>query len=104
MIAGKDLRLLYKLTYNEKEGWGRKLGDWFNNQFLTKLEIKRPRLSFHSMRHTVITNLRRAKVDNHIVRDLVGHEPDGVTEATYQHGYELPVLKESIEQLLYPRD
>jgi len=100
-MPGQDLRLLYKLIHNEKEGWGRKLGDWFNNQFLKKMEMKRPRLSFHSMRHTVITSLRRAKVDNHIVRDLVGHEPDGVTEATYHHGYELPVLHESIEKLAY---
>jgi integrase len=100
-MPGNGLRLLYELTYNEKMGWGRKLGDWFNNTLLVSLGLKADGLSFHSLRHNVITSLRRAKVDNHIVRALVGHEPDGVTEEVYNHGFELPVLKESIEQLSY---
>lgn len=60
---GKGLRLLYGLTFDEKEGWGRKLGRWFNDVFLPKVELKKQGVSFHSLRHTVITNLRRSGVD-----------------------------------------
>lgn len=96
-----DTRLLPNLTYSAKEGWGRKLGRWFNDVFLTKLEIKKSGLSFHSLRHTVITNLRRAGVDNHNVRALVGHEPDGVTEENYVHDLGLVQLQKDIERLKY---
>jgi integrase len=95
------LRLLHELTYNEKEGWGRKLNRWFNETLLPELGLKRPKTSYHSIRHTVTTTMRRAKVDNHIVRALVGHEPDGVTEEVYHHGYELPVLQEAVETINY---
>ena len=99
-----DTRLLPKLAYSEKEGWGRKLGRWFNDVFLHKLEMKKPGTSFHSLRHTVITNLRRAGVDNHNVRALVGHEPDGVTEEVYMHDLGLPQLQKDIERLNYRQE
>lgn len=98
---GNNLRLLYDLTYSEKEGWGRKLGRWFNDTFLKKLALKQSGLSFHSIRHTVITSLRKAGVDNHDVRPIVGHEPDGVTEAVYNHGQDLEAMKNNLERLTY---
>ncbi len=102
-MKGKDLRLLYSLTYEDRSGWGRKLTRWFSNNLLEKLEIKSKAKSLHSTRHTVITKLRAARVDNHDVRVIVGHEPDGVTEAIYNHQSteHLPALKEAIEKLTY---
>lgn len=92
-MEGDDLRLLYSLTYTEQEGWGRKLSRWFSNTFLPELGLKKVGLSFHSLRHTAITTMRQASVDNHIVRNLVGHEPDGVTEEVYMHDYKLAWLQ-----------
>jgi len=100
-MEGKGLRLLYDLTLSEKEGWGRKLGRWFNETFLKKLDLKREKLSFHSMRHTVITKLRQAGVSNHDVRPIVGHTPEGVTEKNYNHGDFLALMKDNLEKLQY---
>lgn len=96
-----DIRLLHTLTYSEKEGWGRNLGRWFNTTFLGNLGIKKPGLSFHSLRHTAITTMRRAGVERPIVQALVGHEPDGVTEEVYTHGYELAQLQKAVETLKF---
>jgi integrase len=98
-MDGEDTRLLYALTYSAKEGWGRKLTRWFSNTFLPRLGLKKADTSFHSLRHSTITVMRRGGVDNPTVRALVGHEPDGVTEEVYTHGYELGQLKEAIERL-----
>ncbi len=98
---GQGSRLLAGLTYSDKEGWGRKLGRWFNTTFLKKLAVDQDGLSFHSLRHTVITNMRRASVERPIVQALVGHEPDGVTEEVYTHGYQISQLQHAIEKLKY---
>lgn len=96
-----NARLLHQLTYVDGMGWGRKLERWFNGVFLETLGIKQPQLSFHSLRHNTITTMRQAGIDNHIVRALVGHERDGVTEAVYHHGYTLWQLQKGIEALRY---
>ncbi len=95
------VRVLHDLTYSEKEGWGRKLGRWFNTTFLETMGIKKKGLSFHSLRHTAITAMRRAGIERPIVQAIVGHEPDGVTEEVYTHGYELSQLQTAIESLRF---
>lgn len=100
-MQGDDLRLLYALTYTDKDGWGRKLTRWFSNTFLENLGLKKVDNSFHSLRHSAITMMRRGGVDNPTVRALVGHEQDGVTEEVYTHGYELAQLQPALEKVAY---
>ncbi len=98
-MENPSLRLLHELSYSEQSGWGRKLGRWFNTTFLNSLGIKKTGLSFHSLRHSAITSMRRAGVERPIVQALVGHEPDGVTEEVYTHGYDMVQLKSAIEKM-----
>lgn len=100
-IGTADIRVLHNLTYSEKEGWGRKLGRWFNTTFLENRGIKKKGLSFHSLRHTAITTMRRAGIERPIVQAIVGHEPDGVTEEVYTHGYDLSQLQTAIEAIKF---
>lgn len=100
-MNGDGLRLLYGLTYTEKEGWGRKLTRWFSNTFLPQIGLKKDDKSFHSLRHSAITMMRRGGADNPTVRAIVGHEPDGVTEEVYTHGYNLKQLQAGIEAIQY---
>jgi integrase len=99
-MGNPDLRLLHELTYKD-ERWSRKIERWFNGPFLKKLNLKTKRLTYHSLRKTAITTMRRADVDNHIVRALVGHEPDGVTEKDYNAGFTMKQLQTAIESLKY---
>lgn len=99
--ATADTRILPNLSYSAKEGWGRKLTRWFSDIYLPHLDLKTDRTSFHSLRHTAITTMRQSGVDNHIVRALVGHEAEGVTEQVYNHNYTLPQLHNAIEKLQF---
>ena len=41
---------------------------------------------FHSFRHTVVTELIRADVPDHLAKELVGHDTDSVTHTVYSKG------------------
>jgi integrase len=95
-------RLFPKLTYTAKNGWGRNLGRWFNEEFLVALGIKSKPLVFHSLRHTVVTTLLQAGVDEQIVKAIVGHSQSGVTQQHYfKQGYTIKQLHDAIELLRY---
>lgn len=98
----KEHRLFPGFTYCPKNGWGRHLGRWFNEQLLPKLDLKRPDLVFHSLRHTVVHNLMRADVPEPIVKALVGHAQEGVTQQHYfTQGYRISQLRDALEKLTF---
>lgn len=95
--AGHE-RLLHELTYDANNGFGRKLGRWFNEKFLVKLGIKGKQLVFHSLRHTIVTELLQAGVSDTITKALVGHAQQGVTQTVYfGNGYKPEQLRSAIE-------
>ncbi|TDI59729.1 MAG: site-specific integrase [Alphaproteobacteria bacterium] len=91
-------KLFPEFAYCPKNGWGRNLGQWFNNRFLVELGIKRKELVFHSLRHTMVTRLSQSNVPEPIVKAIVGHAQDGVTQQHYfKEGYTLKQLSDAIE-------
>lgn len=95
-------KLFPKFEYCPKNGWGRSLGRWFNEQFLVKVGMKAEGLSFHSFRHTVVTGLIHADVELPLVQTLVGHERQGVTHQHYfRSGFKIAQLRDALEKLEY---
>ena len=95
-------RLFPDFAYCPKNGWGRNLGRWFNAQLLPKLDLKRSDLVFHSLRHTVVTTLMRADVPEAMVKALVGHAQEGVTQQHYfKQGYRISQLRDALEKLSF---
>jgi integrase len=93
-------RLFPDFPYSEKNGYGRNLSQWFNNVFLPELGLKSKQLVFHSLRHTVITELMHASVEEPIVKAIVGHTRAGVTQQNYfKQGYTLVQLATALEKL-----
>ncbi|WP_254434996.1 site-specific integrase [Ruegeria arenilitoris] len=93
-------RLFSDYSYSANGGYGRNLGRWCNESFLSKLDLKEPGLVFHSLRHTVVTRLSQADVPEPIVQCIVGHARSGVTQEVYnREGYTLAQLKEAIDRL-----
>lgn len=96
----RDKKLFPDFSYCPKNGWGRNLGRWFNEKLLPELDIKRKELVFHSLRHTVVTRLMQAGVAEPIVKALVGHAQQGVTQQNYfKEGYRLAQLNEALQKL-----
>lgn len=83
--GGQPLRLLYSLTYNDKEGWGRSLGRWVNDTFLPKMGLKDKMHTLHSLRHSFINYLSIAGVEGAYIKAMAGHEADTVTTKVYTH-------------------
>ncbi len=94
-------RLFPEFTYSKNNGYGRNLGRWFNEKFLPALSLKSDELVFHSLRHTVITNLLQQNVPMSVVQALVGHEAGSVTDQHYHGGYTMEQLHDAIHKLPY---
>lgn len=93
-------RLLHELTYCKKNGYGKKLGHFFNQVFLPKLGMKKPEIVFHCFRHTAITRLLQAGEELPVVQSIVGHERSGTAMQIYfREGYKLPRLKQAMDKL-----
>lgn len=93
-------RLLYELTFDRNNGYGRNLGRWFNERFLKTLGLKTGKLVFHSLRHTMVTELLRAGVEPSKAKAVVGHAQEGVTLQVYfDQGYKVSQLRDAIERV-----
>ncbi|MGQ4273539.1 site-specific integrase [Terrihabitans sp. B22-R8] len=100
--ASGELKLFPGLTYDPKNGWGRSLGRWVNDEFLDELGLKKKGVSFHTFRHTVITRLLQSKIDQPIVQAIVGHTRGGVTQQHYfGEGYTVQQLQDALHKLPY---
>lgn len=99
--VGKS-RLFPDFTYNEKDGYGRNLGRWFNESLLRKnLKIDSPALVFHSIRHTVAQQLRNNKISEATIKEIIGHSQDGVLLNVYATQLDLKVMQDALETLVY---
>lgn len=97
-------RLFPELRFDERKGYGKAAGSWFNERFLGKrLEIERDgRKTFHSFRHNFATALGDADVPTLIKSDLMGHSRSAaLSESRYDKGRKLEALQEAIERLRY---
>lgn len=98
----KKQKLFPDLPNTVEHGRGRNIGRWFNESFLPKLKIKNNALVFHSLRHTVITRLMQTDTQESVVKALVGHAQQGVTQQNYfKEGYTLKQLSEALQKLDY---
>jgi len=95
-------RLFSELTYSPQNGYGRNAGRWFNERFLPELELSGQGLVFHCLRHTMITRLAQAGVEEPMVKALAGHSQTGVTFSTYfKEGYLPAQLKDAINRFSF---
>jgi len=86
-----------------KAGYGKKAGNWFNQQYRPSCGIPAgQRKSFHSFRHTFIDELIKAGVNDKAVSDMVGHEVSkSVTLTRYAKPYSPSELKPDVEKLVF---
>jgi len=92
-------RLFPSLTYTAQNGYGRNAGRWFNEQFLPQMGLGGQGLTFHCLRHTMITRLMQAGAEEPQVKAIVGHTQSGVTLGTYFKASFLPgQLKDTINK------
>ena len=96
MSAGRSGRLFPDFSYSPKSGYGRNLGQWFNDTLIPTMGLKTKSHVFHGFRHTMVTRLAQAGVQEPVYQSIVGHERRGTTQG-YNQGYTLQQLKEAID-------
>lgn len=90
-------RLFPDYSYCQKNGYGRALSRWFNETLTPALNIKSKAHVFHGLRHTMVTRLAQAGIEEPIYQSIVGHERKGVTQQVYmREGYTLSQLQTAI--------
>ncbi len=98
MLAQSKTRMFPEYTFCAKNGYGRALGRWFNATLTPALGIKATGHVFHGLRHTMVTRLAQAGVEEPIYQSIVGHERQGITQQVYmREGYTLAQLKAAID-------
>jgi integrase len=74
----KDDYLFHELFEGKQNipinGWGDPVGSWFNSRALVKMGLKKPRQTFHSLRSTFISKLKKRGCPTYIAKQIVGHE------------------------------
>ena len=70
------------------------IGDWFSRKLLAELALGNTNRSFHSLRHTVITQLTDKQVFPYFVKELVGHKHNSITYDVYAGQPPMEVLLE----------
>lgn len=96
----KASKLFPDFTYDMKNGWGRQQSRWFNDRLLVHLNMKTKTRVFHSLRHTVNTRLLQLNVPDPLVKAIIGHEQEGMTQKQYfKEGYTLAQRNEALQKL-----
>jgi len=91
-------RLFHELSYSEMNHYGRNLGRWVSDSFLTALGIKTSVLTCHSFRHTMATRLAQVDAPERHVPAIMGHQQSGMTYSIYfKEGFLPAQLKATID-------
>lgn len=105
-IAKKVLPL-FKYWYNKNnceyllstpEGEHFKYRNYYDSYWTTLIEQIGMSHKPHDTRHTCVTLLTAAKVDDKIIKKIVGHKGQGVTEVVYTH-FEIQQLIDAIDKI-----
>jgi integrase len=99
----KEQRVFPELTYT-RDGYSKDVSRWFNEVYLTKLDIKIPqRKVIHSFRHTFIDTLKQGGFRMEMIEELSGHSSGGESRSRYGKRYTVDILyKDVMKKLKYP--
>jgi integrase len=61
----------------------------------------RDRVNFHSLRHSAITALKHARIPEHDVAEVIGHDHPRVTFGVYADRQQLSRLQAIVEAISY---
>lgn len=57
-----------------KNGWADPISSWFNGRALVNMKLKKPQQTFHSLRTSFISKLKKRGCPMYVAKQLVGHD------------------------------
>lgn len=112
VIKQRHEKYLFPTLTADKYGYRTKsISRFFNsaykshNGFLAMCNIQgsksKGRKVFHSFRHTFINHAKQLEIEEHIIKQLVGHSSDNITMNRYGKEYGLTILKKNIDKIKF---
>lgn len=71
-------------------------------RFKRSAGINDPQLTFHSLRHTFVNDLKQQGESEHVIAQLIGHANSSITMGRYGKDYYVEVLRTAVERLNSP--
>ena len=94
-------RVFEELTYQDGT-YARSISRFWNYRYLPLLGLKKTTLNLHSLRHTLIDNLKQIGVEPHFINELVGHSQGNISLDRYGEGYNPDILyNKCVKRIMY---
>jgi len=94
-------RVFEELTYQDGT-YARSVSRFWNYRYLPLLGLKKTTLTLHSLRHTLIDNLKQIGVEPHFISELVGHSQGSITLDRYGKNYNPDILyNKCVKKIVY---
>ena len=94
-------RVFEELTYQDGT-YARSISRFWNYRYLPLLGLKKTTLNLHSLRHTLIDNLKQIGVEPHFISELVGHSQGSITLDRYGKNYNPDILyNKCVKKIVY---
>lgn len=100
-------RLWMRLTLDSKGKWYKNFSNWFlkhsniGEGFLRTYITTDPKKDFHSFRHAFANKLKQANIEEVKIAELVGHTNTSMTSGRYGKRYEIAMMKDTVDSLVY---
>jgi integrase len=98
-LSGQE-RLWCELRQDKYGKWSSSYSKWFG-RYRKRIGIVDPKITFHSLRHTFINQLKQADVSEPIIAALVGHKNNSLTLNRYGKAYGVGVLSEAVQKAVF---
>ncbi|MRT11972.1 tyrosine-type recombinase/integrase [Enterobacteriaceae bacterium RIT711] len=100
-VSGGDSAMVFDGLRLMKNGYGEQVSKWFNRTLLPKVVADRDGLAFHSLRHTVATQLKQKGVELAYAQAVLGHSSGSITYDRYAKDVEVETLENILQQALF---
>lgn len=101
--SGGDSAMVFDGLRLMKNGYGEQVSKWFNRTLLPKVIADRDGLAFHSLRHTVATQLKQNGVELAFAQAILGHSSGSITYDRYAKDVEVNKLANILTDSLSDR-
>ena len=71
-------------------------------RFKRKSGLLDSKLTFHSLRHSFVNELKQQGESEHVIAQLIGHANSSITMGRYGKDYDIAVLSTAVERLRIP--
>jgi len=95
----KDSQRLFTHLKLGSDGYIKNVSRFFNVKWLPGIGVKTSKKSFHSLRYTIVNELKQAGVSEQVASELLGHASQSITYGRYGKESRIEILMKEISKI-----